>query len=143
MTNPAARLSDVRVFGKAGAIELSATLDVEREIEPPVHMQLSVRRCNLAKGEAGCETYEHVSMEDVCSKIASNPILHKYMDIFQPPLSCPLKKGRYVADKAELRLRMLEMFPIENAFWQMEFLFLDKHNQTMQCDYTEVAVTDE
>lgn len=53
------------------------------------------------------------------------------------------RQGRYVADKAELRLRMLEMFPIENAFWQMEFLFLDKHNQTMQCDYTEVAVTDE
>uniref|UniRef100_A0A182PZK7 MD-2-related lipid-recognition domain-containing protein n=1 Tax=Anopheles farauti TaxID=69004 RepID=A0A182PZK7_9DIPT len=140
MENSAARLSMVKVFGKPDAIELSATLDVVREIEPPVHLQLYVKRCNLQK--EACETYEHISMEDVCSKIESNPILHKYMDIFTPPLSCPLKKGRYVAEKSELKLQMLQMFPIENAFWQMEFRFLDKHNQTMQCDFVEIAVTD-
>ncbi|XP_035905694.1 uncharacterized protein LOC118509334 [Anopheles stephensi] len=140
MENSAATLSQVKVFGKPNAIELSAILDVTQEIEPPVHLQLSVKRCNLQK--EACETYEHISMEDICSKIESNPILHKYMDIFTPALSCPLKKGRYVAEKSELKLQMLEMFPIENAFWQMEFRFLNKHNQTMQCDFVEIAVTD-
>ncbi|XP_052867719.1 uncharacterized protein LOC128273729 [Anopheles cruzii] len=142
MGNSAARLSDVKVYGKPGAIVLSAVLDVEREIDPPVHLQLVVKRCNLQSHD-GCETYERVSLEDICSKIDSNTILQKYMEIFTPPLSCPLKKGRYVAEQSELKLRILEMFPIENAFWQMEFYFLDKRNETMQCDYAEIAVTDE
>ncbi|XP_058126164.1 uncharacterized protein LOC131281337 [Anopheles ziemanni] len=140
MEDSAARLSNVKASGKPNAIELSAVLDVERELEPPVHLNLSVKRCTLQKEE--CESYERISMEDICAKVTSNPILHKYMDIFTPPLSCPLKKGHYVAEKSELKLQMLEMFPIENAFWQMEFRFLDRHNHTMQCDFVEIAVTD-
>jgi len=105
---------------------------------------MDVTRCKLDM--KFCDETHKVVIPKMCGKIQdTNATWASFFDGFSPRITCPIKKGIYIANNASLDVSFLVNFALENYRWMChsKILRIGKNNERISafCVDYNVAIT--
>lgn len=131
-----------RNTGLVNHLQFSGSIDVEREINGPLELVVSLNRCD--SGMKKCEKFPTQKFAKVCHMFQDkNSLFAGVLATMHPPLGCPIKVQHYEATNSSMDMTTVSYLPLSGSiFMSTAKLFSGegKRAETVLCTSMEIKI---